>query len=73
MTRVERIEAEIAKLPPEDFRRLVRWLAERYAEAWDKQIEEDAAAGRLDPLWRDAEKEIAAGESRPLDDLLDHP
>jgi hypothetical protein len=73
MTNVERIEAEIAKLSPDEFRQLVRWLAERDAALWDKQMEEDAGAGRLDRLWNEAEKEIATGEARPLDDLLDHP
>ena len=73
MSKVEQIEAEIAKLSPEEFRQIARWLAERDAELWDKQMDEDAAAGRLDRLWQEAEREIAAGEARPLDDLLDNP
>jgi hypothetical protein len=42
--------------------------------AWlssQRQIEEDALAGRLDPLWAEAEKEIAEGKARPLDEPLD--
>lgn len=73
MSRIERIEAEIASLSPEEVRQILRWLAERDAELWDLQIEEDAKAGRLDALWGEAEKEIASGEARPLDELLDHP
>lgn len=72
MNRVARIEAEIAKLKPSEVRRVFKWLSEYEAKIWDKQIKEDAKAGRLDRLWREAEKEIAAGGARPLDDFLDH-
>ena len=73
MSIVQQIEAQIAKLSPAEFGEIVRWIAERDAELWDKQIAEDAAAGRLDALWGEAKKEIATGEARPLDDILDHP
>lgn len=73
MSKVEQIEAEIAKLSPEEVRQLVRWLAARDAEIWDEEMEEDAKTGRLDRLWQEAEKEIGTGETRPLDDLIDNP
>ncbi|MBI3098055.1 MAG: hypothetical protein HYY93_07420 [Planctomycetes bacterium] len=73
MTKVEQLQAEIANLSPEEFRQIAHWLAERDAALWDRQMDEDAAAGRLDWLWREAETEIAAGEARPLDELLDNP
>ncbi|NJM29061.1 MAG: hypothetical protein HC855_02020 [Rhizobiales bacterium] len=51
---------------PADLRKLVDWLAEYRADLWDKQIEEDAKAGKLDKLFAEAEAEIAAGKVRPL-------
>lgn len=36
------------------------------AALWDKQIEADLEAGRLDVLLAEAEKEHAAGLSQPL-------
>ena len=41
-----------------------------FDDEWDRQIEADAKAGRLDFLWADAKKEIAEGRTRPLDDLV---
>ena len=71
MTNIQEIERAIARLPRKDFFELVRHLRERHADEWDRQIEDDAKAGRLDPLWAEAEKEIAEGKARPLDELLD--
>ncbi len=43
-----------------------------FDDAWDRQIEADAKAGRLDFLWEEAKSEIARKETRPLDELLGH-
>ena len=40
----------------------------RWDDEWDRPIEEDAKAGRLAPLWAEAEKEIT---EEPLDEILD--
>jgi hypothetical protein len=32
---------------------------------WDKEMDEDIAAGRLDPLWEKAKADIAAGRVKP--------
>ena len=44
MTIVETIEREIEKLSPKDLALFRRWFAEFDADAWDAQIEADAAA-----------------------------
>lgn len=36
------------------------------ADLWDKQIEEDALAGRLDALGAEADREFEAGRCKPL-------
>lgn len=41
-----------------------------FEDAWDRQMDADAKAGRLDFLWEEAKREIAAGTTRPLDDLI---
>ena len=70
---LQEIESEIDKLPREQFFELVRHLRERHADAWDRQIEQDAKNGSLDRLWEKAEKEIQEGGLRPLDEILDDP
>lgn len=70
MRSVAEIQAEIEKLSSADQRRLADWLEELQADAWDAQIEEDIKAGRLDHLIAQAEADIAAGRTRPLDEVL---
>lgn len=41
-----------------------------FDDAWDRQIDSDAKAGKLDFLWEEAKKEIEEGRTRPLDELL---
>ena len=41
-----------------------------FDDAWDRQIEADAKAGRLDHLIARAEADIAAGRTKPLDEVL---
>lgn len=72
LSTVEDIQAAVLRLPRAEATRLAAWLAERAAALWDRQIEEDAADGRLDAAWSVAEADIAAGRVRPLDDLLDN-
>lgn len=41
-------------------------------DAWDRQIEADAKAGKLDRLWQEALEDIEAGRTKPLDEIIDH-
>lgn len=66
MTKLEKIEQEIAALSDGDRRKLAQWFAEFHADLWDRQIESDYEAGRLDELIGDARRELAEGKSRPL-------
>lgn len=72
MSNVDEIEAAIARLPKAAFWKLTDRLMERREAEWDSQLEADAQAGRLDALWTEAEKEIEAGETTPLDAFLDN-
>ena len=50
MSTVEEIEAAIQQLSPGEMAAFRAWYAEFDAAAWDRQIAEDEAAGRLDWL-----------------------
>jgi len=67
------IEDAISRLPPAQVQELVSWIADRQHELWDRQMEEDAKAGRLDDLWKRALDEIEAGKTTPLEEFLGHP
>jgi len=43
-----------------------------FDDAWDRQIEADAKAGRLDVLWQQALEDIEAGRTKPLDEVLNN-
>jgi hypothetical protein len=71
MSTVDEIEAAISNLPPQDFVRLRDWLLEQDNLLWDKQIAEDEASGRLDPIIDQIKRDIEADRVRPLNDLID--
>jgi hypothetical protein len=69
LTILEEIQDKIAQLSGNGFFKLVRWLRERHHDQWDRQIEEDAAAGRLDFLILEVNEAIAAGRTTSLDEI----
>ncbi len=66
MSKVDELKAEIEGLPEEELTELVRWLSEKDWEKWDKEIESDSEAGKLDFLVREA---LDAKAKRTLKDL----
>ncbi|MEA2599413.1 MAG: hypothetical protein QOF89_405 [Acidobacteriota bacterium] len=63
---VKEIEEAIAQLSTGDVAELMAWLEEHHAQLWDKQIEEDLEAGRLDALLSEVDDEYEAGLAQPL-------
>ena len=61
MSTVEELEAAVQRLSPEDRAAFRAWFAEFDADEWDRQIEADVAAGRLDWLVREALTDRQAG------------
>jgi hypothetical protein len=59
MSKIDDLKAEIESLPSEEFAEIFRWLSEKDWERWDKEIEADSRAGRLDSLVREARDEKA--------------
>ena len=66
VTRVEEIQSAIVSLPPEEYARLRQWFIARDRESWDREIEADAASGKLDFLIQEATREKNRGRLREL-------
>ncbi|TGT46610.1 hypothetical protein [Mesorhizobium sp. M8A.F.Ca.ET.165.01.1.1] len=66
MTKLEQIEKSITELSPEELKAFAAWFEALQADIWDRQIEADIKAGRLDKLVAEARAEIAAGKLRDL-------
>ena len=66
MTQLEELEKAIRSLPAEDYARLREWFLNRDWELWDRQIEEDSKAGRLDFLVREAAEAKKANRLRDI-------
>lgn len=66
MTKVQALEQEIETLSPEEVSELRMWLDEREDAAWDREIECDAASGKLDKLFEKSMRDHRAGKSREI-------
>ena len=66
MTKVEELEREIERLGPSELASLREWFLKYDSDEWDRQIEKDAEAGKLDKLAEEALAEHRAGETREL-------
>jgi hypothetical protein len=66
MSRVEEVERAVRDLSPQDLRQFREWFQRFEDELWDRQIERDAAGGRLDALAEEAMTEIREGRTGPL-------
>lgn len=66
MSTLEEIEKAILQLPKADFSLLREWIAQRDAELWDRQFEQDVLSGRLDALGAEALAELDAGRCTEL-------
>jgi hypothetical protein len=58
------IKSAVRELSPKELAELAKFVAEQDNAAWDKQMEADAASGKLDFLFEEADRERAAGQLR---------
>lgn len=67
---IKELEKAVANLPQDELARFAAWFdayrQERTSDAWDRQVQADAEAGRLDELIRKAREEHRAGKTTPL-------
>ena len=66
MGKIEKIEQEIQALSAEELTQFRAWFLEYDWAAWDRQIERDSQAGRLDDLAAKTLRDHAAGKTTPL-------
>jgi hypothetical protein len=66
MSAIHEIEQAIRALGPQDLAVLRQWFAAFDAELWDRQMEQDVAAGRLDWLANEAQRDLDEGRSTDL-------
>ena len=63
---VKSIEKAVESLPPAELAEFRRWFAAFDADAWDQQIEQDAASGKLDAVAAEALADYRAAPARDL-------
>ena len=66
------IEKAIHQLPKDEKWELLNRFSEGLWEDWDRQIADDLSAGKLDGIIAEIRYDIAAGNTRPLDEVLNH-
>jgi hypothetical protein len=66
MSAVSEIESAVRKLSRSDLTAFRDWFLGFDAAAWDKQFEEDVAAGHLDALADEAVRDLREGRCRDL-------
>ena len=63
---LEEIKEAVDHLSKEERSHFRQWFLERDAEAWDREMEEDIRAGRLDFLAEEGLRDLRAGKARKL-------
>ena len=63
---VEELEVIVSRLSSEELARFSDWFEEFLADQWDREIEADILAGRLDSAGKQAEDDFEAGRCTPL-------
>ena len=73
MSTVEEIRTAIQKLSLEERAQITAELYGWTDNEWDSQMRDDAATGKFAALNQEADSAQAAGQTRPLNDLLHEP
>ena len=69
MNSLQEIESAISQLSADELAAFRVWFAEFDAELWDRQFEEDVAAGRLNQLAERARQHLQEGRCTDLWDI----
>lgn len=72
--KVEKIAEQVKALPDKEFDEFLSWLADyqmEHCDRWDEELEHDSqAGGRLDSVLKRVRSDIAAGRTKPLDQVI---
>ena len=66
MSELEQLEQRIQKLSPDELAKFRAWFIEFDHLIWDKQIEADSKAGKLDGLIAEAFADFKSGKAREI-------
>jgi hypothetical protein len=66
MSNVDNLEEAVRRLTPDEFAAFRLWFAEYDAAIWDRQLEQDIAAGKLDHLAEEALRDVREGRATEL-------
>jgi hypothetical protein len=66
MSEIEELERRIQSLPAEDLARFRAWFIEFDHLTWDRRIEADSKAGKLNGLISQALADYGAGKAREI-------
>jgi len=66
MIQLKMLEQQISELDDDSFEQLREWFIEFDQTRWDKKIEADSNAGKLDFLINNALAEYQAGKTRDI-------
>lgn len=66
MSNIEALQREVEKLSREELAGFREWFLEHDWRAWDRELEDDVAAGRLDKFAAEALEEHSLGETKDL-------
>ena len=65
-SRIEDIEKAITQIPQDQLRQFREWYEKFDADTWDKEIEKNVAAGKLDDLTQSAAADHKTGKSKAV-------
>jgi hypothetical protein len=63
---VKELENAVSQLSHQEMAEFARWFDEFRADEWDRQLEADIKAGRLNEVGRRADADFDAGRCTPL-------
>jgi hypothetical protein len=66
---IQEMKEAVAGLPPDELAEFAAWLdayREQAFDAWDRQMQADAEAGKFDSMIEEARNEHRAGRTTPL-------
>ena len=66
MSELDQLEQRIQRLSPDELAKFRAWFIEFDHLIWDKQIEADSKAGKLDGLIAEAHADYKAGKAREI-------
>ena len=66
MSELDQLEQRIQNLSPDELAKFRAWFIEFDHLIWDRQIEADSKAGKLDGLIADALADYKAGKAREI-------